>query len=184
MSTQKQTKATLQQRVQDLIAGTQKHYPSGSLTFGGASYDVTALAQILQGLGNAIAASEAAKAKWNDATTTMRNQTATVGPVMQTYQSYLLATFGNAPAALSDFGLAPRKPRTPLTAEQLAAATAKRKSTRAARGTMGSVQKKSVKGNVDSVVITPLIRPQPVATPAAGAPAPVVSPTASTPHTS
>jgi hypothetical protein len=44
-------------------------------------------------------------------------------------------------ASLADFGLNPKKARTPLTIEEKAAAAAKRKATRAARHTMGSKQK-------------------------------------------
>jgi hypothetical protein len=184
MNTETKSKAKLQQRVQSLISGTQKHTPTGSLTFGGSSYDVASLVQILQGLGNAIAASDAAKAKWNDATTAMRAQRATVGSVIRAYQSYLFATLGNAPSTLADYGLAPHKTRAPLTGVQLAAATAKAHATRAARGTMGSVQKKGIKGNVDGVVVTPIVKPQPVATPPVTTPAPAASPSGSTPHTS
>src|SRR5579863_9376372 len=132
MNTETKSKTQLQQRVQSLISGTQKHTPTGSLTFGGSSYDVASLVQLLQGLGNAIAASDAAKAKWNDATKAMRDQMATVEPVIRNYQSYLLATFGNAPSTLADYGLAPHKARTPLTGEQLAVAAAKRNATRQA----------------------------------------------------
>src|SRR5579862_4464498 len=103
------TKSTLQQRVSSLIAGTQKQYPSGQLTFGGVTYESTALVQLLQNLGNAIAASDTTRAKWNDALKSMRDEETKVGPVIRAYQSYLVSLLGNAPSTLAEFGLAPPK---------------------------------------------------------------------------
>jgi hypothetical protein len=178
-------KATLQQRVRSLIAGTQKEHPTGQLTFGGNTYESSALVQLLQNLDGAIAASDVAKAKWNDALKVMQDEEAKMQPVIRAYQSYLVSLLGNAPSTLAEYGLAPRKVRTPLTVEQQAAAAAKRKATRKARNTMGSVQKKAVTGDVASVVITPVtVTKSTVATPAAATPAQGSSPTGSAPHTS
>jgi hypothetical protein len=179
------TKATLQQRVRSLIAGTQKEHPTGQLTFGGNTYESSALVQLLQNLDGAIAASDAAKAKWSDALKVMRDEEAKMQPVIRAYQSYLVSLLGNAPSTLAEYGLAPRKVRAPLTVEQQAAAAAKRKATRKARNTMGSVQKKAVTGDVASVVITPVtVTKSTVPTPAAATPAQGSSPTGSAPHTS
>ena len=183
MNSKVRTKASLQQRVRSLIAGTQKHTPTGPLTFGGATYDATSLVQTLQSLGNAIAASDAAKAKWNDALKVMQDEQAKVAPVIRDYQSYIVSLLGNAPSTLAEYGLAPRKVRTPLTVEQKAAAAAKGAATRAARHTMGTVQKKRVKGNVTGVVVTPIPAPSSTPSPAAGAAAQTASPTGSTPRT-
>jgi hypothetical protein len=183
MSNQVRTKISLQQRVSSLISGTQKHYTTGTLTVGGASYDPATLIQILQGLSNAIAASDAAKAKWNDALKSMQDENAKVGPVVQAFQSYLVTSLGNAPSTLADFGLVPRKVRAPATSAEMAAAAAKRKATRAARNTMGSEQRKKVKGNVTSVLVTPVVAsPSVVQSPATTAPAPTPSPSGPTPH--
>jgi hypothetical protein len=77
--------------------------------------------------------------------------------------SFVRTTFSKSPDVLADFGLAPKKVRTPLTVEQQAAAVAKRTSTRKARNTMGKVQKKAVTGDVVDVVVTPIVAPKPVA---------------------
>ncbi len=184
MNSNLDTKGTLQQRVSSLIAGTQKHTPTGPLTFGGATYEATTLVQTLQSLGNAIAAADAAKAKWNDALKIMQDERAKVAPVIRSYQSYLVSLVGNAPSTLADYGLVPRKVPAPLTVEQKAAAAAKGAATRAARHTMGTVQKKGVKGNVTGVVVTPISIPSPsAASPATGVTAQTASPTGSTPHT-
>ena len=182
MSNQVRTKATLQQRVRSLISGTQKHYATGSLTVGGVSYDAATLIQTLQGLDSALTASDAAKAKWNDALKTGQDERTKVLPVIRELQSYLVSSLGNAPSTLADFGLAPRKVRAPRTAQELAAAAAKSKATREARKTMGTQQRKKVKGNVTDVVVTPIVAgPSSVQSPAPAAPA--QSPTGSTPHT-
>src|SRR5579863_9288531 len=104
MSNNVKSKVSVQQRVGTLIAGTQKHSPTGQLTFGGATYDATALVQLLQNLGNAITASDVAKAKWNDALKSKQDEQAKVGPVIQAYQSYLVSLLGNAPSTLADYG--------------------------------------------------------------------------------
>ena len=44
----KPTKAAALALVQAIIAGTQKHTPSGSLTFGGATYTVSSLLQLFE----------------------------------------------------------------------------------------------------------------------------------------
>ena len=62
-------------------------------------------------------------------------------PVVRDYVAWVKVTYRSAPSTLADFGVAPPKVRTPLTVEQQAAAVAKREATRAARHTMGKVQK-------------------------------------------
>ncbi len=184
MSNNLKSKAKLQRRVGNLIAGTQKHTPTGQLTFGGATYEVAALVQLLQNLDSAITASDMARAKWNDALKSKQDEQAKVGPVIQAYQKYLDSLLGNAPSTLADYGLAPRKVRASLTVEQKAAAVAKGAATRAARHTMGTVQKKGIKGDVKSVVVTPVTASSSsAASPAAGASVQTASPTGSAPHT-
>ena len=50
----------------------------------------------------------------------------------------------------------PKKAKRPLTADQTAAAVAKRTSTREARGTMGKRKKLAIHGDVTGVVVTPV----------------------------
>jgi len=77
---------------------------------------------------------------------------------------------------LADFGIQPPKVRVPLTVEAKAAAAAKRAATRAARHTMGSQQKKAVKGDVTGIVMTPITAAPPTVT----TPAPAGSPSSGT----
>jgi hypothetical protein len=170
MSSAKVTKATLEQRIRGLVAGTQKHSPNGSLTFGGATYTATALVQLLQSLADALGAVDSAKASWQDALKNAADVKAKVGPVVQAYRSWVVATYGTAPSTLADYGMTPRKVPTPLTAAQKVAKATKAKATRTARNTMGKKQKKDVKGAVPTTApVTPSTASQPMA------PAPVAS---------
>jgi len=71
------------------------------------------------------------------------------------YVTYLRAAYGSSPDILASFGLAPRT-RPQSTVETKLVAVAKNKATRAARHTMGSRQKKAIRGDVTGVVVTPV----------------------------
>lgn len=144
MSATKVTKATLEQRIRGLIAGTQKHPPTGPLTVDGATYTATALVQLLQSLADALGAVDAAKASWQEALKNATDVKAKVGPVVQAYRSWVVVTYGNAPSTLDDYDVKPRKTPTPLTADQQVAKVAKAEATRKARNTMGKKQKQAV----------------------------------------
>ncbi len=163
------TKATLQQRIRGLIAGTQKHAPSGSLTLGSATYTTPALVQLLKSLADALDAADSAKASWEDALKHATDTKAKVNPVVRAYQAWVEVTYAGTPSTLADFGVTPRKVPAPLTAEQKAAAAKKRAATRAARHTMSKKQKKNGKGTVPAAAPTTVstastpIAPSPVA---------------------
>ena len=86
-------------------------------------------------------------------------------PALRTFMSafvtYVKAAYAGSPDVLADFGIAP-KARVPPTVEAKIAAAAKGKATRAARHTMGTTQRKAVKGDVTGVVVTPITAPPPV----------------------
>jgi hypothetical protein len=92
---------------------------------------------------------------------------------MAALMQYVRLTFSGSPDVLADFGLKPRKAPTPLTAEQKAAANAKRQATRAARGITTKAAKQAKTGNVIGVSITPVLAGPPVVTPASPAAPPV-----------
>jgi hypothetical protein len=165
MSTKaKITRVTLAKRVRDLVAGTQKHAPSGQLTLGGQAFTAQSLIQDLQSLENAISKVDVAKAGWKDALKELAEAKAKVDPMMGNYRSWLHTTYGNAPAMLAEFGLEPPKARTPMTAEKKAVATKKREATRVARHTEGPKQKAAIKGNVKVEVVTTPAAPPPAKT--------------------
>ena len=159
MST-KVTKVTMIQRVRDLIAGTLKHSPNGSLTFDGQTFTAQSLIQVFQDLENAISKVDAAKASWKDALKNMAGTKAKVNPIIRGYRSWVVTTYGDAPTMLADYGVTPRKAPAPLTADKTVIAVAKRAATRAARHTASPKQKAAIKGDVKvSVVTTPAATP-------------------------
>jgi hypothetical protein len=161
MRTTKQiTTVTLAKRVRDLVAGTQKHPPSGQFTLAGQEFTAQSLILALQSLENAISKVDTAKAGWNDALKELTTTRAKVDPVMGAYRSWVEAMYGTAPATLAEFGLAPRKARTPMTTEKKVVAVAKREATRTARHTAGPKQKAGIKGDVKvEIVKTPAAAP-------------------------
>lgn len=150
MSTSSVTKVSLEQKIRNLVAGTQKHLPTGSLTLGGTTYSEQALVQLLQSLADSLASEATANAAWKDALKNVDSTKVKVIPVMESYRSWVLATYGSTPSTLADYGVSPRKVPTPLTAEQKATAALKRAATRKARQTLGKNQKKSIKGTVST----------------------------------
>jgi hypothetical protein len=158
-STSIRTKAAALARVQALIAGTQKHFPNGSLSFGNATYTTASLVQVLQSLVDALTSRTAAQLSAKDADLALKGIEAHVNPVIGDYERFILAVFGNAAQLLADFGMQAHKARTPLDTQQRVAATAKARATRKARGTTSRKQKLAVKGDVTGVVVTPVTTP-------------------------
>ena len=164
---------------QGLLAGLHTQYPNANdpLSFGGATHTVASLTLLLQSIVDlrqgVISAQASAKARVD----AERAQVPPLLSVLRELVAFVRLTFGKQPEVLAAFGLAPPKARAPLTAEQKAVAVAKRAATRKARGTMGKVQKKAIKGAVTAaLVVTPTDGSKPAASaPAATATAPRVS---------
>ena len=180
-TTKSNTKAAALAHVQALIAGTTKHFPTGSFTIGNTTYTSASLIPVLQGLANAMLARNAAETGAKDALKAEQATQTQAGPIVRAYERLVLAAFANATQTLADFGLTPPKARTPLTAQQLAARAAKAKATRVARGTTGKKKKLAVKGDVTGVIVTPVIAPPAAASPPVQpVPTPSSAPTAGT----
>ena len=109
MNTVKPSKASALASVRALIAGTQKHTPNGSLTFGNATYAAASLVQMFQSLADAMTAHDAAVANTKDVLLALRDVVAKVGPVLRAYRRFLVATYGSATETLADYGLKPPK---------------------------------------------------------------------------
>jgi hypothetical protein len=75
----------------------------------------------------------------------------------------LIQYFGSASPVLPKLGIASKKPRQPMTAEQKAQAVARARATRLLRGTKGKRQKEAIKSNITTSVTV-----QSGGTPAAG----------------
>ena len=160
------SKAAALAHVQAIIAGTTKHFPNGSFTFGNTTYTSASLIQAFQGLASAMQARNAAETGAKDALTAEQAAQAQIGPILRAYERLVLATFASASQTLADFGLTPPKARTPLTTQQLAAQAAKAKATRIARGTTSRKKKLAIKGDVTGVVVTPVTAPTTASPPA------------------
>jgi hypothetical protein len=168
------TKGTAQ--AQQLLAGFQKHLASvTSLTLGSVVYtpaQITAALDLLVNLRQAVEAAEAAtKAKL----ATEDAQAPALFSLMAALVQYVKVAYSGSPDVLADFGLEPKKARTPMTAEQKAAANAKRRATREARGITTQAERMAKTGNVVGVTITPVVAttsPAPVVTQAPAAPTP------------
>ncbi|HEY1693147.1 MAG TPA: hypothetical protein VGG39_13355 [Polyangiaceae bacterium] len=155
------SKTTQAARAGSLGAGTAKHFtdPAQVLTFGGTSQTVADVQTRLGLVGSLRKDTVAAQATASAKVAAEDSQLPALLAFMSAYVAFVRATFGNTPDVLADFDLASTKAATKPDAETQLAAVAKRKSTREARGTRGSQQKKAIKGNVTGVVVTPVVMP-------------------------
>jgi hypothetical protein len=188
MTTKDKNKSSVAALAGKLIAGTGKHLAGTTqVMLVGGSYTPAEVTTKLQRIVTLRSDVDAAKAAAKTKLAAEKADMPALRIFRDAYVAYVKAAFGNAPDALADFGLTPKKARTPATSEQKAAAAAKRKATRAARGTMGSKQKRNVKGNVVGITVTPVTAPTPVEPKApAGPTAGTTSPdpkVPTTPHT-
>jgi hypothetical protein len=175
-------------RAGQLAAGARRRFPNGSqsLTFGGGAVTVTvdALVAKLTRLGDLRAATTAARAAARDKVLAEKTETPDLVAFMNAFEAFVRLMFGADTPALADFGLTPFKARATRTSEDLAVAAAKRKATRAARGTKGPKARRAIRGNVTAtLVVTPATPPapaDPTSAPAAGSPAPSGAAAAST----
>jgi hypothetical protein len=157
-------KAAVVALAQQLIAGTSKHLASvTTVMLAGDSYTPAQVTTKLQEVVSLRADVDAAKATTQAKLATEEADMPALRTLMGALVMYVKAAYGNAPDVLADFGVHP-KTRAPLTVEAKTAAAAKRKATRTARKTMGSQQKKGVKGAVTGIIVTPVTAAQSIAT--------------------
>jgi hypothetical protein len=180
MATKTDSKGQVVALAKQMIAGADKHLAKTTqVALVGSSFTPAQIASKLQTLVDLRSDVNAAKAATVAKLAVETAQAPALRTFMSALASYVKAAYGTSPDVLADFGIAP-KARTPLTVEAKAAATAKRAATRAARHTMGTKQKKGVKGDVTGILLTPVKAPSPtVATPSS--PAPTATSTGTTP---
>ena len=158
MTTNK-AKGTRAIRAGKLIAGIRKLYPNGSqvLTSGAlGSVTVDEAVGELQAIVDHRQAVTAAQATARDTVQAEREALPDLVAHMSAMEALVRFAYSNDSTALAECGLAQRKQPTPMTAEQMVVAVAKRKATREARGTRGPKAKRAIKGNVTArVVVTP-----------------------------
>lgn len=141
----KQNQNTTITELAQCIVGVTKHFPSGNLMLVGKAFTTQQVVSLFQELIDAIKAATAAKAASKKAVANVKALKATVLPVHRELIALVEASLGRDPTVLADFGKVTVAPKAP-TAATKATAVQKRKSTRAARHTMGSVQKEAVTG--------------------------------------
>jgi hypothetical protein len=142
MTTKKNTKNALVDQAKHLIAGTTKHLTGiTQVILEGSTYTPTDITNKLTQIVTIRSDVDAAKASTKAKLATETNFMPALRSFLAAYVSYVKAAFGSTPDALADFGMQPKKARTPATVEQMAAAVAKRAATRAARHTMGPKQR-------------------------------------------
>jgi len=140
-----------------LIAGVAKVLTSTtSVTLEGASCTPAQITSKLQSIVTLRSDVDAAKSATKAKLAAEASQLPALRGFMTAFESYLRGAYGSQPDVLAEFGLQPKKARTPATVAAKAAAVAKRAATRTARHTMGKVQKQVVKGDVTGVVVTPV----------------------------
>jgi hypothetical protein len=181
MSTQKLNHASEVARATQLIAGIQKHLANvPSITLASAAYTPAQITAAFQLLVTLLADVATARSVVTAKLAAEKAQAPTVRSLISAFVSYVKVTFSKSPDVLADFGLAPKKVATPLTAEEKVVAVAKRASTRKARGTTSRKAKQAIKGDVVDVVMTPVAAGQPVVGAPAATSAPLASPTTAT----
>ena len=141
---------------QSLLTGVPVHCATSTFTVNGTSYTAPQTVALVQSVLSAILAVPAARMAWSTAHQAAVHSLATDGQTVKELRDCMMLSFGNQPAVLHDLGFSLRKSPKPLTAEARTAANAKRKATRAARGTTSKKQKAAISGNVTGVTITPI----------------------------
>ncbi|HEY1697774.1 MAG TPA: hypothetical protein VGG39_36690 [Polyangiaceae bacterium] len=149
------TRAQTLAALQALVTGLQKQFPNGTFTLESTQFSTQDLVTLIQGVIDALNALIAAESASKVALTNAQGKVAKASPTISALRRNLFSMFGNAPPTLAIFGLQPPKAKVPRTTQQKAAAAAKAKATRAARGTVSRKAKAAIKGNVVGVQITP-----------------------------
>jgi hypothetical protein len=158
-----------------VIEGIKKRLQNvSSVPIGGSTYTPADLVKLVQSRIDSASGSATAKANWHSTVVDHTTLNSKLTPVLRGLRRYVIDVFGEVSPVLADFGFASPK-RATRTPEQKAAAAAKAKATRAARHTMGKKQKKSVKGAVTGIVVTPVTAAQPTAQATSSQSAPAAS---------
>jgi hypothetical protein len=176
---------TLKTRNLAVANGIDKHVPS-SISIGGVTYTPPELKAVFTNQNAAVDAADALHKQWTDQVQVARTVGAKANAVYPLLRSFLIGQYGNdANAILNDFGMPVPKAKGAKTVQVKADAVTKRNATRAARHTMGAVQRKAVTGASASpaapaTTAAPDAHATPAAASAAPSPAAPVAPTTTT----
>jgi hypothetical protein len=124
-----------------LVTGIPVHCPNAVFMVAGQTFTAPQAVTFIQSVLNAVAATATAKGAWKDAIQAEAKIVAQDGAAVKQIRSNIAGMFSNQQNALSDFEITPKKVPAPLSAAKRAAATAKARATRIARGTTSKKQK-------------------------------------------
>jgi hypothetical protein len=145
-------------KLQLMLQGWQGAIPSDStiVSSAGNLTQAAVVAQLQQYLG-AFTALDTADTAYKQARVSVEQQSSEAEQYFALLKTALGNAFGPASPQLEQFGLKPKKARTPLTSTQLAIRAAKSLATRKLRGTRGSVQKADLKSGPMQVSVGPVV---------------------------
>jgi hypothetical protein len=154
---------------QNMINGVQKVLgKTASLTVGSQTVTPADIVKVFQDRRNAANAATAAEAARTAAVKADRDTRKQTAPFVSSLRRIVQGMYSQSPDTLAEFGLkAVKAPKTKVATK--ATAQVKSTATRKARNTLGSKQKKSIKGTVPAVTSAPA--------PVAATPAPATQPT-------
>jgi septal ring-binding cell division protein DamX len=148
-------------QLQALASNLPTYFPSTNLYVAGERYDTAQAQALVTQMVDAMTALAEAKTRVKDAQLALEKTQAQVGNFIKDLRVLVGAGYSTKPSVLADLGVAPRKARTPLSAEARITAEAKARATRAARKTMGKKQRAAIRGAVTGVTITPILTSDP-----------------------
>ncbi len=132
--------------LQTAIAGIKSEIADGaSLTLAGVVFSKAELISALETDLSHVSAVHEAFLAYKSALQARDNSAAEVKAHLANLQIALAGLYGVGSAELAKFGLKPRKPKAPLSAEQELAKVTNARTTRALRGTKGSRQKEAIR---------------------------------------
>jgi hypothetical protein len=139
-------RSTIKTRNTAVASGIDKHVAS-PVSIGNVTYAPAALKAVFTEHNAAMDASDVLYTQWRDRVTATRAAGDKADGTYLLLRHFLIGQYGNdAAAILNDFGMTAPKAKGPKTVAAKAEGIDKRRATRAARHTMGSVQRKVVTG--------------------------------------
>jgi hypothetical protein len=150
------SKVGLQAVYQAMISGLLAFYtPTDTFHMAQGTFTRDELIAEIQSFVSACQSTQVANQSWRSAIQAERSLELTIREIRKGVRGIVLARFGATGAQILQFGFPLQKSRKPTT-ETKAIAAKKSLATRQVRNTLGPVQKKNLKGNVNvSLVVTP-----------------------------
>jgi hypothetical protein len=151
-----------------LVAALQKYLPKKTIVLAGKVWAVTDLVTAFTDENHDIAVAASAKAALTKASSAAKADRTANDPLRSALHQAVLVQFGQDPQVLEDFGYKVPRKRGPVSAETKVIAVAKRRATRAARGTLGSRQRQAIHGAPQELTVSVTATPAAAATPSNG----------------